>query len=65
MAGLFRSPRMPTVATEPITEDDPKVKEAERVEAERLRKRRGMASTIMTGPQGVLGTPDLLRAELG
>ncbi len=66
MAGLFRAPKMPQlIQQEPVQIDDPDVKEAARLEAARIRKRKGVASTILTGPQGLEGTPDLLKATLG
>lgn len=39
--------------------------EAARAEAERLKKKRGLASTIATSPQGDVSTPTLTVAKLG
>ena len=64
MSGLFSKPKAPTIMA-PVTDDTAAVKEAARLEAEGLRKRRGMASTILTGSQGITTSPDLLRATLG
>ncbi len=49
MSGLFSSPDAPPLPPppEPIF-DDTALKEAARVEAERLRKRKGFKSTILT-----------------
>ena len=64
MSALFSSPKTPKVQM-PVTDDDAEVKEAARLEAENLRKRRGMASTILSGPQGVTDQPSLIKATLG
>lgn len=34
-------------------------------EMEAIRKRKGAASTILTGPEGVMGQPSTLKAQLG
>jgi hypothetical protein len=62
--GIFTPPKPPKVR-DVVTDDDAGVKEAARLEAENLRKRRGMASTILTGPSGVTDTPSLIKATLG
>lgn len=64
MAALFSRPSKPTVYPS-ITDDTAAVKEAARREAERLRKRKGLASTIMTGPQGVTEGANVLKSTLG
>jgi len=68
MSGLFRKPSPPVIYQQqaaPITEATPDVKEAARLEAERMRKRKGFASTILTGPSGLTKDPDLLKTTLG
>jgi len=66
MSGLFGKRSYPIIQqTPPVTETHPDVKEAARLERERMRKRKGYASTILTGPSGVLGNPDLLKTKLG
>lgn len=65
MAGLFSRPKFPVVETAPITSDTPAVAEAARAEADRLRKARGVRSTIVTGPSGVQGPVDTLKTTLG
>ena len=64
MSGLFRSPSYPVIQP-PVTETSPEVKEAARLERERMRKRKGYSSTILTGPSGVTEDPELLKATLG
>lgn len=68
MSGLFgggggssRPPAPPPV----VTQNTEAVKEAARLEADRLRKRRGAASTILTGPAGVLGSAPGQQVTLG
>ena len=71
MAGLFSKPKMPTpiipsVPTVPTpTEIDTAAKEAAAREAERIRKRKGAASTILTSPSGVTIAPTVLKEKLG
>lgn len=68
MASVFSKPKMPEpiiVAAPPVSKDDTAIKEAAEREAERIRKRRGMKSTIMTGPQGLTTQPTVLKEELG
>ena len=66
MTALFRSPSAPSVIyKQPVTETTTGVKEAARLEAERMRKRKGFASTILTGPSGLTKDPDLLKTTLG
>lgn len=61
------APKLPMpAAAKPITTDTTAVKEAARLESERMKKRRGLASTILTGPQGLTGqNPSLLKTVLG
>lgn len=49
----------------PVTEDTEAVKEAARREADRLKRRRGFQSTILTGPAGVSGSVPGTKAVLG
>jgi len=53
MSGLFSSvkkAKAPAFVAPPVTDDTEAVKEAALRESERLRKRKGFASTIVTGP---------------
>jgi len=66
MSGLFRKPAGPTIIHQaPVTENDPNVREAARLQRERMKKRRGFKSTILTGPEGITSDPDLLKQRLG
>ncbi len=68
MSGLFSSPKMPPVITPtvtPPTPDDSAVKEAAARETAALKKRKGAASTILTGPEGLTTTPTILKEKLG
>jgi hypothetical protein len=56
--------KLPEVDTSP-TVDIGSMREAARLEAERLRKKKGFSSTIATGQQGVLSAPQTLKATLG
>ena len=64
MSGLFRKPSYPTIQPA-ITDETAEVKEAARLERERMRKRKGFKSTILTGPEGITNDPDLLKQRLG
>ena len=62
MAGLFKSPKSPTAQPLPqvpnVKEDPAAAARAQReAEAERLKAAKGAASTILTSPLGVGGTP--------
>jgi hypothetical protein len=59
-----QTPKTPEISA-PITAEDPAVKEAAAAEAARLRKRKGYASTILTGSEGVTGTPTTKKETLG
>ncbi len=64
MGSMFSKPKMP----EPIIvppKTDPAIAEAARKEAERLRRLRGAASTILTGPGGVTTAPTTVKTKLG
>lgn len=50
-----KTPKAPTVITDSATQSKESV-EAAYAQSESLRKRRGAASTILTGPQGVSGS---------
>jgi len=62
MGSIRKQTPTPPQSLPPVTEDTTAVKEAARLEAERLRSRRGFASTILTGPEGVT-TPATVRRE--
>lgn len=66
MSGLFSSPkvRKPEIV-KPVVNDDEAVKAAAMREAEILKKRRGAASTIVTGNTGVSGQAPGSKATLG
>lgn len=64
MASLFSKPKTIEVPVA-VTEEDEEVKAASRAEAERIRKRRGAASNIYTGPEGVMGTATTTKTKLG
>ncbi len=49
----------------PLKESSPEVQEAARKEAERLRRLKGSASTILTSPLGVQGPPTAVKRKLG
>lgn len=69
MSGIFGGGRpaaaAPPPLAAPVTEDTEAVKEAARREADRLRRRRGFQSTILTGPAGVSGAAPGTKAVLG
>lgn len=69
VTSIFKSPKTPsapTIATAPAaTSNTEQVKEAARMEADKLRKRRGAASTFVTGAAGVTGQAPGQRASLG
>jgi hypothetical protein len=56
----------PSVQPLPVMpkKEDPAIAEAERLEKERLKNAQGRASTILTGGEGVLGSPDTRRRSL-
>jgi hypothetical protein len=68
MASIFSKPKMPEpimAPPPPSTSDDRAAQEAAAREAERIRKRKGMASTIKTGPEGLTEAPTVLKEKLG
>jgi len=67
MATLFSKPKMPEpiMPPAPPAADDTAAKEAAAREAERIRKRKGMASTIKTSEQGITTAPTVLKEKLG
>ncbi len=60
-----------TIATQPKKPEPPILGKPEDpmkaayAEMEAVRKRKGAASTILTGPEGVMGQPSTLKATLG
>ena len=58
--GKVKTPKVAPV----ITDDTPEVKEAARLETLKMRNRRGIAGTILTGPQGVSGE-SLFKSGIG
>lgn len=48
-----------------LAEESKQIQESAYAQVELLRKRRGAASTILTGPLGVTNTADTVKAELG
>jgi len=58
------TPEAPEISA-PITAETPEVKEAAAAEALRLKKRKGYASTILTGPEGVTGEATTKKETLG
>jgi len=67
MAALFSKPKIsyPAPAQQATTEDEAAAAQAAKAEAERLRKRRGMRGTILTGAQGLSNTASVLKTSLG
>ncbi len=57
-----KPPALPPVTEPPV---DTAAQQAAYAEAESLRKRRGAASTILTGPSGVTSTPTTMKTRLG
>ena len=68
MGSMFSKPKIPEpimAPPPPSTSDDRAAQEAAAREAERIRKRKGMASTIKTGPEGLTEAPTVLKEKLG
>lgn len=68
MGGLFKSPKISrpaAVPAAPPTDDsDPALEAAREEERRRNALRRGRASTILTGPQGLAGTAPVQKKTL-
>jgi len=67
-AGGAMTPKFPesaTAAPAAPAPDDTSAKEAALAEADRLRKRKGVRSTTLTGPSGVLTPATTLKTILG
>jgi hypothetical protein len=64
MSSMFHKEKAPTILPPPQKEDE-SVKEAARKEAEMLRRKKGYASTIVTGPEGVTTPPTTQKTLLG
>ena len=60
------TPKMPAMPVQPAQEDPgPAVKAAAYSEADRLKKKKGLRSTILTGPAGITNPPTILKTKLG
>ena len=62
------TPKMPAPPVAPVQdqeETDTAVKEAAYSEAERLRKKKGLRSTQVTGPAGITNPPTTFKTKLG
>ena len=64
MGAIFSKPKVQTVQPA-VTEDDERVKAAAALEAERMKKRKGFMSTIMTGSGGLSGEATTEKKKLG
>jgi hypothetical protein len=64
MASLFSKPKTPEVQPF-VAENDARVKAAAAAERDRMKKRKGFLSTILTSPGGVEGDPTTLKTKLG
>ena len=58
-------PKSPRQEATPALPSDTDAKEAARAQADKLKKKRGAASTIATGPQGVDTQAPVLKRTLG
>ncbi len=66
MGSLFSKPKMPETVSETITDADREaIMAAANAESQRLRKRRGFASSIFTSVSGDTSIPTTLKAKLG
>ena len=70
MGSMFGKPKMPEPIVPPpppvpVAAEDTTAKEAAAREAENIRKRKGMASTIKTSEQGLTTAPTVLKEKLG
>lgn len=70
MSGLVSTPKYRPVVVaapvEPVIEKiEPAAKEAAVRESERIKKRKGAQSTILTGQAGLTTTPTTLKEKLG
>ncbi len=63
MSSLFHSPKRPRVPSQKI--EDVAAERAAKLEAERLRKRKGALSTILTGSQGITSPAQTYKTTLG
>ena len=67
MGSIFSKPKIPEPIMPPPAPvvGDTTTKEAAAREAERIRKKRGIASTIKTSEQGIPTPPNVLKEKLG
>ena len=69
MGSMFSKPKIPepimAPPPPPLPSADTAAQEAAAREAERIRKRKGMASTIKTGPEGLTEAATVLKEKLG
>ena len=65
MAALFSKPKAPYIPPVDTSAEDAAAEEAAKAEADRLRKRKGMRSTILTGAQGVTSPASVHKTLLG
>jgi hypothetical protein len=64
-ASVYSSMNQPKAPQVPSTQSSDTTEAAAYAQAEAMRKRRGAASTILTGPQGDMGTPQTMKTQLG
>jgi hypothetical protein len=66
VGGMFKAPEMPAVepAPAPLMDNSEALKNAAKLEAERLRKRKGMKSTIMTEDSKLMAPVQTQKAEM-
>jgi len=58
-------PALPAAPVQNVETDDTAIKAAAYAEAERLRKKKGLRSTLLTGPGGVTNPPTTFKTTLG
>ena len=64
MAPIFSKPKVPSMPSQ--SKDEERIQAAAAAEQDRLRKRKGWASTWLTGPENMMGgQTDGLRVKFG